>query len=43
MQVGTANFYNPCVSIQILDALPGALREAGAWSVDEVVGTLIVE
>ena len=43
VQVGTANFYNPCVSIQILDALPGALREAGAGSVREVVGTLVVE
>jgi dihydroorotate dehydrogenase (NAD+) catalytic subunit len=43
VQVGTANFYNPCVSIQILDALPGALREAGARSLGEVVGTLAVE
>ncbi len=43
VQVGTANFYDPCVSIKILDALPGALREAGARSVGEVVGTLIVD
>jgi dihydroorotate dehydrogenase (NAD+) catalytic subunit len=43
VQVGTANFYNPTVSMQILDALPGALREAGAESVQEVVGTLCVE
>jgi dihydroorotate dehydrogenase (NAD+) catalytic subunit len=43
VQVGTANFYNPCVSIQILDALPAALREAGAESVREVVGTLGVD
>jgi dihydroorotate dehydrogenase (NAD+) catalytic subunit len=43
VQVGTANFYNPCVSIQILEALPAALREAGAKSAREVVGTLIVE
>ncbi len=43
VQIGTANFYNPSVSIQILDALPAALREAGAASVREVVGTLVVE
>jgi dihydroorotate dehydrogenase (NAD+) catalytic subunit len=43
VQVGTANFYDPCVSIKILDALPAALREAGARSVGEVVGTLVVE
>ena len=44
VQIGNrANFYDPCVSIKILDALPGALREAGARSVGEVVGTLVVE
>jgi dihydroorotate dehydrogenase (NAD+) catalytic subunit len=43
VQVGTANFYDPCVSIKILDALPAALREAGAKSVREVVGTLVVD
>jgi dihydroorotate dehydrogenase (NAD+) catalytic subunit len=43
VQIGTANFYNPTASIQILDALPAALREIGANSVREVVGTLIVE
>ena len=42
VQIGTANFYDPTVSIQILDALPGAFLEAGAASVGEVVGTLIV-
>ena len=29
--------------MQVLDALPAALRELGAGSVSEVVGTLIVE
>jgi dihydroorotate dehydrogenase (NAD+) catalytic subunit len=43
IQIGTANFYNPTASIQILDALPAALAEAGAGSVREVVGTLLVE
>jgi dihydroorotate dehydrogenase (NAD+) catalytic subunit len=40
IQIGTANFYNPTVSMQILDALPAALAELGATSVAEVVGTL---
>jgi dihydroorotate dehydrogenase (NAD+) catalytic subunit len=43
VQIGTANFYNPTASIHILDALPAALAEAGAGSVSEVVGTLLVE
>jgi dihydroorotate dehydrogenase (NAD+) catalytic subunit len=40
VQIGTANFYNPTVSMQLLDALPAALAELGAKSVAEVVGTL---
>jgi dihydroorotate dehydrogenase (NAD+) catalytic subunit len=40
VEIGTANFYNPTVSMQILDALPGALAQLGAASVAEVVGTL---
>jgi dihydroorotate dehydrogenase (NAD+) catalytic subunit len=43
VQLGTANFYNPTVTIQILDALPAALAELGATSVAEIVGTLDVE
>jgi dihydroorotate dehydrogenase (NAD+) catalytic subunit len=40
VEIGTANFYNPVVSTQILDALPTALAQLGAASVAEVVGTL---
>ncbi len=40
VQIGTANFYNPSVCEQILDALPNALAELGAATVTEVVGTL---
>jgi len=40
VQIGTANFYNPTVSIQILDRLPQALAELGATRVADVVGTL---
>jgi dihydroorotate dehydrogenase (NAD+) catalytic subunit len=41
VQIGTASFYNPTVSIQILDALPAAVASLGAASVAEIVGTLI--
>jgi dihydroorotate dehydrogenase (NAD+) catalytic subunit len=40
VQIGTANFYDPTVSMRILDALPAALAELGAASVAEVVGSL---
>jgi dihydroorotate dehydrogenase (NAD+) catalytic subunit len=40
VQIGTANFYNPTVSVQLLDALPAALAELGARCVADVVGTL---
>jgi dihydroorotate dehydrogenase (NAD+) catalytic subunit len=40
VQIGTANFYNPTVSMQILDALPAALAELGAARIDQIVGTL---
>lgn len=40
VQIGTANFYNPTASIQILDALPAALAELGATCVADVVGTM---
>jgi dihydroorotate dehydrogenase (NAD+) catalytic subunit len=40
IQVGTASFYNPTASIDILDHLPAALDELGAKSVTEIVGTI---
>ena len=40
MQIGTANFYNPTVTMKILDALPSALAELGAKTPTEIVGTL---
>src|SRR3954447_3833827 len=40
VQVGTANYYDPTVSMKLVDALPGALREAGVSRVSEIVGTL---
>jgi dihydroorotate dehydrogenase (NAD+) catalytic subunit len=32
IQIGTANFYNPAISMEILDTLPAALAEIGAKS-----------
>jgi dihydroorotate dehydrogenase (NAD+) catalytic subunit len=43
VQIGTANFYNPTVSVKIIDALPGALAELGAGRIADVVGTLRIE
>jgi dihydroorotate dehydrogenase (NAD+) catalytic subunit len=40
VQIGTANFYNPTATMQILDALPHALAELGAKTTTEIVGTL---
>jgi len=43
VQLGTVNFYNPRASMEVLDALPGALAAAGASRVADVVGTLVTE
>src|SRR4051812_30506869 len=43
VQLGTVNFYNPKASMEVLDALPEALRSAGASRVCDVVGTLVLE
>jgi dihydroorotate dehydrogenase (NAD+) catalytic subunit len=40
VQIGTANFYNPTVSMKILDGLPAALAEIGCRNVVEASGTL---
>lgn len=40
VQIGTANFYHPTVSTEVLDSLPGALCDLGAKCVSEIVGTL---
>jgi len=40
VQIGTANFYKPTVTMQILDALPSALAELNANTAAEIVGTL---
>lgn len=40
VQIGTANFYNPTVTIALLDQLPQAVAALGAQSLGEVVGSL---
>ncbi len=43
VQIGTANYYDPTVTMKLLDALPDALKQLGAASVEAVVGTLNCE
>lgn len=40
VQLGTVNFYRPTASMEVVDALPGALEEAGVENVQEMVGVL---
>jgi dihydroorotate dehydrogenase (NAD+) catalytic subunit len=40
VQVGTANYYDPTVTMRLVAALPAALATLGASSVSQVVGTL---
>ncbi|MEX2176326.1 MAG: dihydroorotate dehydrogenase [Pirellulaceae bacterium] len=40
VQIGTANYYDPTVTMKLVDALPAALAQAGASRVSDVVGTL---
>ncbi len=40
VQLGTVNFYDPTVSVRLVEQLPDALRQLGAGSVREIVGTL---
>ncbi len=40
IQIGTANYYDPLVSLRLIRELPNALAAIGATSVREIVGTL---
>jgi len=40
VQIGTANYYDPTVSMKLIDQLPAALSELGASCVADIVGTL---
>jgi dihydroorotate dehydrogenase (NAD+) catalytic subunit len=41
VQLGTVNFYDPTVSMRVLDELPAAVQQLGAERVRDVVGTLV--
>ena len=40
VQIGTANYYDPMVSLKLIRELPIALASVGARTVREIVGTL---
>jgi len=40
IQLGTVNFYQPGISMEVLDRLPTAIASLGAGSVSEIVGTI---
>ncbi len=40
VQVGTANFFNPTVSVKLVDQLPEALDQLGANSVAEIINSI---
>ena len=42
VQIGTANYYNPTVSMTILDQLPAALSQLGANCIEDIVCSLQV-
>jgi len=40
VQIGTANFYNPGLSTNIVDQLPKVLEEQGVSSINEIIGSI---
>jgi dihydroorotate dehydrogenase (NAD+) catalytic subunit len=40
VQIGTANYYDPTLSMRMIDQLPEAIASLGAESVNQVIGTL---
>ncbi|RMF97726.1 MAG: dihydroorotate dehydrogenase [Planctomycetota bacterium] len=40
VQIGTANFYHPRVTMEILDGLPDAVAQLGATALRDIVGTI---
>ena len=40
VEIGTANFFNPCITTEILNALPIELEKAGVKSISDIIGTL---
>lgn len=42
VQIGTANYYDPTLSVRLIDQLPIALEQAGVQDVNDLIGTLQV-
>jgi len=42
IQVGTANFVNPRVTLEIIDGLEDYLRQRGLVDINDIIGTLEV-
>jgi dihydroorotate dehydrogenase (NAD+) catalytic subunit len=40
VQIGTANYYDPTISVRLVEQLEQTLREVGSYSVREIVGSL---
>lgn len=40
VQIGTANYYDPTVSVRMVEQLPAAIQSLGASSLQEIVGKL---
>ncbi|HCA51035.1 MAG TPA: dihydroorotate dehydrogenase, partial [Planctomycetaceae bacterium] len=40
VQIGTANYYDPTISMKLIEQLPEALNTLGVSTVTEVVGTV---
>jgi dihydroorotate dehydrogenase (NAD+) catalytic subunit len=40
IQVGTANFINPPVTLEIIEGLENYLRQRGLEDINEIIGTL---
>ncbi len=42
VQIGTANYYRPRVTMELVEQLPRAMQQIGARSMSDVIGTLVV-
>lgn len=43
VQIGTANYYDPTISVRLVEQLAEALQEIGVGSVHEFIGSLCIE
>jgi dihydroorotate dehydrogenase (NAD+) catalytic subunit len=43
IQIGTANFYDPCASMKVIDGLTDYCRLHGLENISELVGTVVID